>query len=422
VVRSSVLAIAVALVGVCVLWGRHLNDVHAHLALDAPPFVGQWSNQLSRLALLPVAVALLIIALGPLVAAMMRWRGLLVLTVLASAAWAVSLALTMGVDGLRKPLKSPDEYLGEVHRVHDVTGFLSTFTSYINTYGGPGHWLTHVAGHPPGLLLFLAGMSHVGLGGVWPAVVLCVGGGCLASAAALVTVREVVDEATARAVAPFVVVMPAALWIAVSPDALFLGVTAWGIALLAIGAHRHSDRWSLAGGLLLGCSLMLTYGVLTIGAVALGVMVVHRRLRPLVFAALGVVVVIGTFAALGFWWFDGLHETLIRYRAGAGGSRPYRYFVLADLVVLAVAVGPAAVAGLTSITRRDRLWWIVGPVLLAVLAADLSGDSKAEVERIWLPFTPWLVLGAARMSRPRLWLGLQAAVAIGLQSFLVSKW
>ena len=36
-----------------------------------------------------------------------------------------------------------------------------------------------------------------------------------------------------------------------------------------------------------------------------------------------------------------------------------------------------------------------GAALLAILAADLSGYSKAEVERIWLPFAVWLLAGAS---------------------------
>ena len=42
-------------------------------------------------------------------------------------------------------------------------------------------------------------------------------------------------------------------------------------------------------------------------------------------------------------------------------------------------------------------------VLAAVailLLADLSALSKAEVERIWLPFTPWIAAGAGLIARP----------------------
>jgi methylthioxylose transferase len=55
-----------------------------------------------------------------------------------------------------------------------------------------------------------------------------------------------------------------------------------------------------------------------------------------------------------------------------------------------------------------------------VVAADLSLMSKAEVERIWLPFMPWLLLGCALL--PRHWrrpgLALQAVAALLMQHLL----
>ncbi|MGA8978988.1 MAG: hypothetical protein WB473_07690, partial [Pedococcus sp.] len=60
----------------------------------------------------------------------------------------------------------------------------------------------------------------------------------------------------------------------------------------------------------------------------------------------------------------------------------------------------------------------------AVLVADLSLMSKAEVERIWLPFVPWLLLSTAvlppRWRRPAL--GLQAGLALVVQTLLVTPW
>ena len=35
---------------------------------------------------------------------------------------------------------------------------------------------------------------------------------------------------------------------------------------------------------------------------------------------------------------------------------------------------------------------LVGATTVVVALADASGMSKAEVERIWLPFVPWLTL------------------------------
>jgi methylthioxylose transferase len=58
--------------------------------------------------------------------------------------------------------------------------------------------------------------------------------------------------------------------------------------------------------------------------------------------------------------------------------------------------------------------------LAAVFAADVSQHSRGEVERIWLPFVPWLALAAPGDRRG--WLAAQVAVALVLQSAVVSPW
>ena len=107
----------------------------------------------------------------------------------------------------------------------------------------------------------------------------------------------------------------------------------------------------------------------------------------------------------GFDWLAGLEATRTAYLAGVAPERPDRYFIVANLVVFAVAVGPAAVAGV--VWLRDRAaWWLVGGALAGVLAADLSTMSKGEVERIWLPAVPFVVLATSairgRTARTRL--------------------
>ncbi|CCH19171.1 Protein of unknown function [Micromonospora lupini str. Lupac 08] len=54
--------------------------------------------------------------------------------------------------------------------------------------------------------------------------------------------------------------------------------------------------------------------------------------------------------------------------------------------------------------------------LVAVLGADLSGLSKAEVERIWLPFVVWLLVATARLPQGsrRWWLAAQALTALAV--------
>jgi hypothetical protein len=62
--------------------------------------------------------------------------------------------------------------------------------------------------------------------------------------------------------------------------------------------------------------------------------------------------------------------------------------------------------------------------LLAVLVADLTGMSKAETERIWLPFTLWLPVCAGFLPARdhRAWLALQALAALLVNHLLLTGW
>ncbi|MGW1599301.1 hypothetical protein ACWCQG_37225, partial [Streptomyces sp. NPDC002343] len=69
-----------------------------------------------------------------------------------------------------------------------------------------------------------------------------------------------------------------------------------------------------------------------------------------------------------------------------------------------------------------RLALVVAAALAALLAADLSGMSKAETERIWLPFAMWLIAACAFLPRPRGWLAAQAVLALLLNHLLFTGW
>ena len=101
-----------------------------------------------------------------------------------------------------------------------------------------------------------------------------------------------------------------------------------------------------------------------------------------------------TFATAGFWWFDGLEATRGFYTRACAPRAAYSFFVVANIAVASSAVGPATIAGVATLHDR-RLWWIVGPGLAGLLLADLLRLSKAEVERIWLPFYALIAVAVA---------------------------
>ena len=69
---------------------------------------------------------------------------------------------------------------------------------------------------------------------------------------------------------------------------------------------------------------------------------------------------------------------------------------------------------------------VLAPVtaLLAILCADLSMLSKAETERIWLPFTVWLTAAAALLPprSHRWWLGLNVIGALAINHLILTNW
>jgi hypothetical protein len=50
--------------------------------------------------------------------------------------------------------------------------------------------------------------------------------------------------------------------------------------------------------------------------------------------------------------------------------------------------------------------------------------SKAEVERIWLPFVPWVLVATAALPRPerRAWLTLTVTAGLALQLLVRMPW
>ncbi len=419
------------LVAACAAWGHWLeaHGVRLHLS-GAQPITGRADplppDPVSVAAC--VLVAALLLWWVPRAAEALPWRRALLASGAVAAVWAMALAATLGPGALAEPLTTRWEYLTDVDQVGTIGSFLASFTDHVLHAPGEFQWTTHVAGHPPGALLAFVGLDRLGLDGAGWAAAVCIAAGASAVPAVLMTVRLLGDEPLARRALPFVALAPAALWIATSADALFLGVTAWGIAALAHAAARRDrtgDLLALSGGLLLGAGLLLSYGLVLAGLIAVAGVAVQRRVRPLVVGGAAVAAVLAAFAGSGFWWFDGLRVAADRVREGpAWIDRPLTYFALANLAAVVVAVGPATVAGSPHARALGRALVLPGAASAAILLAIASGLSKGEVERIYLPFMAWLLpLGALLPAAHRhAWLAVQLGVAIAVQLLWQPRW
>lgn len=430
---------------VAALVGHRLENEYGTLRLRWPPLYAYAEPHVGPGTPAALLVATLVVLYGPTVARRLSWRQLLWASWGASLAWIWSLALIDGWDrGVARRLTTRYEYLQSVDEVTDIGAMLREFTGRI-LLDAPDNWPPHVAGHPPGALLTFVWLDRIGLtGGAWAAA-WCVTVGASAVVAVLITLRTLTDhrrpgtaetwdgELLARRAAPFLVLAPAAVWIGVSADGYFAAVAAWAVALLALSATRSVRRpWAaaVAAGLLFGWMLYLSYGLGLFVLIAAAVLLLTRTLRPVGWVLLGVLPCVLAFTLAGFWWFDGYSTLVERYYQGAARIRPYGYYVWANFAAQVAVWGLATVAGLRRATTRQArrcapaLVLMLAAAACVVVTADLSGMSKAETERIWLPFTLWLLPAAALLpgGHHRWWLAAQAVLALVVNHLLITGW
>ncbi|MGI5467158.1 hypothetical protein [Streptomyces sp. CA-132043] len=444
---------AVLFVVAAALAGIAIERTYGTLRVGWPPLYSNWLPHLGPGTPAALVVAVAVVAYGPSLAARLPWRALLLTAWGTAMAWTWSLALVDGWHrGIARRLTTKYEYLQVIDRFHDIPGTLRDFTHHILLHS-PDHWPAHIAGHPPAAPLTFVLLDRIGLGGGGWAGAWCITVGATACVAVLVTVRALAGEGLARRAAPFLALTPAAVWMGASADGYFAAVAAWTVALSALAVTRQgTHRWRTAAfgaGLLLGLTCYLSYGLTLFALVVAGVLLIGRRrnltttLRVLPYLLLGLAVVPAAFTLAGFNWWEAYHLLVERYYQGAGGIRPYGYWVWANLACTVFLVGLATVAGLrraagTLVRQRDRLLTppgtaggpsaearlalLVSVALLALLAADLSGMSKAETERIWLPFVMWLLPACAFLTKPRAWLTAQALLALLVNHLLLTAW
>jgi len=420
---------------------------------EVAPLHGLWRPKAPGPATVAaVLLALLSLRYAAALADRLGWRRLLVASYLAGLAWMLVLALVDGTSGLSRQLGNPYEYLPTARAVTDVPTLLSDWVARMPLHA-PHAFPTHVAGHPPGALLFFVLLVRVGLGGDLAAGVVVTLLAATTAVAVLVTLRALGAEPVARRAAPFLVLAPSAVFAAVSGDAVFAAVGAWGLACLALGATagRRAGRprwawgaWSLLAGLLLGTVVVMSYGLPILGLPALAVLLAARSWRPLPVAAAAALVVVLGLAAAGWSWWEVYPHLVARYQEGVAKERPASYWWWADLALLLISAGPLVAPALAHLTATARAAWRDRPaeagqvrpegrrvaLLLAasgvamVAAADASGMSKAEVERIWLPFMPWLLVSCALLPPGwRRWgLALQLLTALVVQQLFYTVW
>jgi hypothetical protein len=426
---AVVLMIAAVVIPAVTQWDVHVNSF--------PPLHARWEPRVGPGTISAIVVAVLSGRYAMRAAARWPWHRVLLGSFLLGAAWMTSLATVDGLDGIGHILTTNYEYLQTARGVTDVSGTLHEYISRI-PFDHPDNWPVHIAGHPPGALLFFVLLVRLGLGSGLAAGAIVVLIAATTPVAVLICLRRLGAEKHARRAAPFLVTGSAAIWMAVSGDALFGAVAAWGLCLLAIAAtftsRTRAAGWSVAAGLLLGYCVMLSYGLPLLGILAVAILLIARSWRSLPWAIGAAVAVVLAFALNGFAWWEAYPVLVERYWDGIASRRPSGYWIWGNLAALCFSAGPivgASIAVAGNVVRvRVRNESVRAVVILTVAAAlviataDLSGMSKAEVERIWLPFVPWLLLGTGllRIRTRQVGLAIQLVFALGVQHLLFTGW
>jgi hypothetical protein len=429
--RGLLAVIAIVLAGLLIpaifQWHVHANSF--------APLTARWRPRFGPGTIPSVVIAAAAWRWAPTLCRRLRWHTLMLAAFAAAFAWLVALAVVDGRAGLAASIETPGEYLVTARHVQDIGAVLRHFVAHIGE-NSSNPWPTHVAGHPPGALLFFVLLVRLHLGGALAAALVVTVIAATTPVAVALTLRLLGTERLARRAVPFLVFGPAAVWSAVSGDAVFTAVAAWGLCTLAASASGgRRTGWAVIAGGLLGCCAYLSYGLALVALLAIGVLVAARTWRPLPYALVGVGAVVAAFTASGFAWWQALPVVKARYYSGIASTRPASYWLWGDLAALAIsaglAIGPALGASAARVRGLVRGRLESRPVavlsiaaVLCIGAADASLLSRAEVERIWLPFVPWLLLGVALLPsrwRQRL-LATQLVTALLVQTLLYTRW
>jgi methylthioxylose transferase len=372
--------------------------VETPLGVPHPPFVGTIDPSVDPLLAVSVACFVAAVWVAPRLLTLSRAAfassalGMTLVLRLALAAGGggrggAGIAAWWKVFDPARSYEAPNEYLPALGALHwGPRFFLDRFAETVPALP------VHAAGHPPGMLLALHALGIASPGGM---AALCIGVGAFAVPLTYLLGRTVLDEPRARVAALLLAVAPGALAFgATSADAVYL--TLGLLAAWPLAARSWATRG--AGAVALAVASLFAWSLLAVGAWA--AILTWRRdgLRAVVvlsaLCAIALVVFYGVlYAATGFDPIGTLRATGDVYRAGVASTRPYWYWLFGSPTAFLLVLGlPISWYALRALAAGRT----VAVAIFAVLAlAAILGFTKAETERIWLFFAPFVCLAAS---------------------------
>ena len=398
--------------------------------VEFPPLHATWDPRFGSATLPAIAIGLALWLGLPRLAERLSWRALLVTAFASTWIWTMALAMTEGKDGLARVFERRQEYVYDAQHVTSISHMMHTFIDRI-PLTHRDNWHVHVAGHPPGALLFFVLLDRLGVTGFFS-----IGAGGRhdrqhRDRGGAITLRTLGSTQLARGAMPWIVLAPSAVWMGVTGDAMFTAVAAWGLALLAIAATSAGRRrvvTAVGAGLLLGLCVYLSYGLVLLGFLAVAVLLIARTLAPVAVGARRVRDRRRGVHAAGFSWWKA-YPVLVTATTPAS-RRTARTTTGCGPTSRPGHSPPASPSGrrfrrrARAFRQRNVVAQLAAAALLTIGFAAISGMSKAETERIFLPFTIWIValpmLLPARWHRPLLL--SQVVIGLGVEQLLLTRW
>jgi len=409
------------------VWGLGVEAGGTQLGTPNPPFNYRWLPR-AELGWAVAAGALLVVAVAAGPALLARPRApLAVGALLAALALLVRLAVAAarhGPEGWYRvfdgelSFEAANEYLPALPAARLGLDFLlDRFAELVPALP------VHAAGHPPGMLVVL---QVLGIDTPEGMAALCIAVGALVAPLTYALGRSLLRDERAARIAGLLAVLSPSLVLhgAVSADAVFATLGALAAALLLA---RPAALRAL-GALALAVASMFSWALLAVAAFAALAAWARDGLRAAVVlgAACGVALVaLHGLLALAVGWdpIGTVRETEAVYRLGIASVRPYWFWVLGSPVAAFVALG-LPIAGYAL-----RALWVRRPAAVAlavvVLVASVAGFTKAEVERIWMPFVPLACVAAASVlpAGRLVWVaGLLALQALATELLFDTLW
>jgi methylthioxylose transferase len=397
------------------------------LGTPLPPFLMSWTPSVRPV---PAAIAV-VLALGVAVAAPSAIERVRSGPPFATLSYLATLAvgLAMGAARLGTPgwthvfdlapggsWEAKFEYLPALPALHrGVAYYVGHFAQLL-----PG-LPTHTKGNPPGPLVAMHLLSITTPGQLAAACMIV---GSLVAPLTYALGRSLGDERRGRIAAAFAACSPCVLIYGFTSVDFVFAAMAGAVACLLVARRR---RVRAAGCVTAGIAVFFSWVLLAIPLWAVAVAAVRdgrpAAARLAVASAGGILGVTGLLAWV--WGYDpiaifrAVHHA---YRMGAAAHRPYWFWVLGSPAAWLTLLGPPiAWLWLRSLQRRDPA---AVALAVVVLVSAIAGFTKAETERIWLPYVPLACVAAAAtpVARLRLMLVAMAIEALVIRMLFGTVW